>query len=252
MSGILHDVESYHSHKKLYTKTAIILTVVTAAEIGLLFVPALKPFFTPMLVIMAVYKLAVVVGTFMHLGDDKNVFRLVFLAPMGMAVAMIYVVGLMVMPHFAPFGDGYVKLATHKSKDERYGTGEYSKEAIAARDNKPPHLSAEKYTALFASTKDFSAGKKLWGANCASCHKADGGGMPGLGPNMTDDCYLHGGSVYDIVNTVTNGVKGKAMIAFKSQLNEEEIDQVALYVRSMRGKNVAGGKKCEGDKVAAK
>ncbi len=252
MSGMLHDVKSYHSHRGLYTKTAIILTVVTAAEIGLLYVPALKFMFTPLLLIMAVYKLAVVIGTFMHLNDDKNVFRLVFLAPMGMAVAMIYVVGLMVMPHYGPFGEGYSRLAVQKSKDERYQTGEYSPEAVAARENKKPRYEAPKYETMFASTSDFGAGEKLWSANCASCHKADGGGMPGLGPNMTDDCYLHGDRVYDIVNTITNGIKGKAMIAFKAQLSEDEIEQVSLYVRSMRGKNVSGGKKCEGDRVAAK
>ncbi|MCO4763655.1 MAG: c-type cytochrome [Myxococcales bacterium] len=252
MSGILHDPKSYHSHKGLYIKTATILTVVTAAEIGLLFVEALKFAFVPLLVIMAVYKFAVVVGTFMHLKDDKTVFRVVFIAPLFMAMAMIYVLGLLVMPHFAPFGAGEVRLAVQKSKDERMGTGDYSPAAIAARDNKMPHLTKEKYAAMFASTKDFTAGEKVWGANCASCHRKDGGGLPGLGPNMTDDCYLHGGDVYSLVNTVTNGVKGKAMIAFKAQLSEEEIDQVALYVRKMRGTNVAKGKKCEGDKVAAK
>ena len=243
---------TYHSHKSVYVKTAAVLTAVTAAEIGLLFVPALKFAFVPLLVIMAVYKFAVVVGTFMHLKSDKNVFRVVFVAPVFMAIAMIYVVGLLAVPHFGALGDGYVRLANDKSHDERMGLGEYSPAAIAARDNKLPHLTKERYAKLFAATQDFAAGEKLWGANCASCHRADGGGQPGLGPNMTDDCYMHGGTVYDLVNTITNGVKGKAMIAFKSSLSEAEIDQVALYVRGMRGKNVAKGKKCEGDKVAAK
>jgi mono/diheme cytochrome c family protein len=244
MNPALHDTRSYHSHASLYTRTAVILTIITAVEIGLLFVEVLKPFFTPLLVVMAVQKLAMVVGTFMHLRDDKNVFRVVFLAPMAMAFLMIFVMTLLVMPHFAPFGGGYVKLAVQKSHDERTGKG-----AAAVAAHTPPK-SKEEYEKLFAATTDFSTGEKIYAERCAACHRADGGGMPGLGPNMTDDCYLHGGSVHDLVNTVLNGIPGKAMVSFKGQISDDEIEQVALYVRGMRGKNVADGKACEGEKVA--
>ncbi len=243
MNPALHDTRSYHSHASLYTRTAVILTIITAVEIGLLFVEVLKPFFTPLLVVMAVQKLAMVVGTFMHLRDDKNVFRLVFLAPMLMAFLMIWVMTLLVMPHFEAFGVGYVKLAWQKSEDERSGKA-------AAVAKLEPFKSVEEYEQLFAATTDFSAGEKVWAERCGACHRADGGGMPGLGPNMTDDCYIHGRRTHDLVNTILNGVPGKAMVSFKGQLTDEQIEQVALYARSLRGKNVANGKACEGEKVA--
>ncbi len=244
MNPALHDVSSYHTHAKVYTRTAIILTLITAFEIAVLYVPVLKPILVPMMTVLAIQKLAMVVGTFMHLRDDKNVFRIVFLAPMLMAFLMIYVMTLLVMPHFEAFGTGYVRLAAQKSHDERMGTG------AAAAAAYTPAKSAEEYDKLFASTTDFSAGEKIWGEKCGACHRADGGGMAGLGPNMTDDCYLHGGKVHDIVNTVLNGVQGKAMVSFKGQLTDDQIEQVSLYVRSMRGKNVADGKPCEGEKAA--
>lgn len=243
MNPALHDTSTYHSHVKLYTRTAIILTVITAIEIGILFVPALKPFFTPLLVGMAIQKLAMVVGTFMHLRGDKRVFQVVFLAPLAMAFLMIYVMTILVMPHFAPFGGGYVPLAVQKSLEERSGTGGH---AVAA--NVPGKTAAE-YEKFFASTTDFAAGEKLFGERCSACHRADGGGVAGLGPNMTDDCYIHGGSVHAIVTTVLNGIPGKAMVSFKGQITDDEIDQVALYVRSLRGKNVADGRACEGEKA---
>lgn len=244
MNPALHDVSSYHTHVKHYTKTAVILTLITAVEIAILYVPFLKPVLVPVMTVLAIQKLAMVVGTFMHLNDDKNVFRIVFLAPMLMAFLMIFVMTLLVMPHFAPFGGGYVKLAVQKSADERSGKG-----AAAVAQHKPAK-SPEEYEKLLASTSDFSAGEKIWGERCGACHRADGGGMPGLGPNMTDDCYLHGGSTHDIVNTILNGIPGKAMVSFKGQLTDEQIEQVALYARSLRGKNVEGGKACEGEKVA--
>lgn len=244
MNPALHDVSAYHTHAKHYTKTAVILTLITAFEIAILYVPPLKPVLVPVMTVLAVQKLAMVVGTFMHLRDDKNVFRVVFLAPMLMAFLMIWVMTLLVMPHFGAFGVGYVKLAVQKTADERSGKG------AAATAQYKPAKSEEEYAKLFASTTDFSAGEKIWGERCGACHRADGGGMAGLGPNMTDDCYLHGGSTHALINTILNGVPGKAMVSFKGQLTDEEIEQVALYARSLRGKNVADGKACEGEKVA--
>ncbi len=243
MNPALHDVASYHTHSKLYTRTAVILSIITAVEIALLYVPPLKPILVPLMTVMAIQKLAMVVGTFMHLGDDKNVFRLVFLAPMLMAFLMIYVMTLLVMPHFSPYGGGYVRLAAQRSYDERMGL------LPAAAAAHKPARSVEEYEKLFADAKDHGAGEKVWGERCAACHRADGGGMAGLGPNMTDDCYLHGGKVHNIVSTVLNGIPGKAMVSFKGQITDEQIEQVSLYVRSLRGKNVADGKACEGEKV---
>ena len=57
--------------------------------------------------------------------------------------------------------------------------------------------------------------QSIWGS------RADGGGI--VGPNFTDDVYLHGGTYKDIAETITVGVPAKGMIAWKGQLSKEEI-----------------------------
>ncbi|MEP2024777.1 cbb3-type cytochrome c oxidase N-terminal domain-containing protein, partial [Reichenbachiella sp.] len=62
-----------------------------------------------------------------------------------------------------------------------------------------------------------ASGKTVYERNCVACHKAAGEG--GIGPNLTDEYWLHGGSVQDIYNTVKNGVPDKGMIAWKDVLS---------------------------------
>ena len=72
--------------------------------------------------------------------------------------------------------------------------------------------------------------------------------MPGLGVNLTDDCYKHGGKVAALYTTIAKGVSGTAMPAWQSSMDSEKLRQVAYYVHSLKGTNVAGGKACEGAK----
>jgi len=49
---------------------------------------------------------------------------------------------------------------------------------------------------LLAITKDaaaLAAGKQVFVTTCAPCHRPDGGGL--IGPNLTDDYWLHGGTI---------------------------------------------------------
>ena len=242
----LHDVSSYHAHGKSYMRTAAILTIITIIEIAILYVPQIPhDLLPPAMIIMAVVKFAMVVGLFMHLADDRGVFKIVFLSGLVLAVFTITVLGLMPSRHWDVYGKTYSRLFTNKSKLERMEPAKY----FAAGQAKPKKK-AEEYEKMFASTKDFSAGEKIFASKCVACHGKNGEGMSGLGPNMTDDCYKNGPRVYDFMNVLLNGVKGTAMVQMiGTQLTDEEGEQVALYVRSLRGKNVAGGKECEGEKA---
>ena len=96
------------------------------------------------------------------------------------------------------------------------------------------------------SKTDLANGKKIFEANCAACHKADGGGL--VGPNLTDKNWVLGGGMKNIVHTITNGGRsGKGMIPWKSTLKPQEINQVASYILTLQGTNPAGGKAPEGD-----
>ncbi len=86
---------------------------------------------------------------------------------------------------------------------------------------------------LGADPLDIEAGKRIFTIHCTSCHGIDGRG--GVGMNLTDDVTLHGGTLEDIVNVVTNGVPGKPMYSWKNKLDPITIRQVSAYVYSLKG-----------------
>lgn len=102
---------------------------------------------------------------------------------------------------------------------------------------------------MFAANIDdkdmLAKGEKVYQANCASCHKADGGGS--VGPNLTDEYWIHGGSFTDIVWTVVEGVPEKGMLSWRKILSKEDIIATANFIRTLRGTNPAGGKAPQGD-----
>ncbi len=76
-------------------------------------------------------------------------------------------------------------------------------------------------------------GKKTFGTLCAPCHSADGGGL--VGPNLTDDYWIHGSNFADNVTIIWNGVPAKGMITWKNMLKPNEIYDVASYIHTLRG-----------------
>ena len=70
---------------------------------------------------------------------------------------------------------------------------------------------------------------------CFSCHRQDLGGL--VGPNLTDDNWLHGCSVADLVTDIKVGYPLKGMLPYGvgKPLTEEQVLQVASYVLSKRG-----------------
>lgn len=72
-------------------------------------------------------------------------------------------------------------------------------------------------------------GKEVFAANCSSCHGAEGKGVQGLGPNLTDDTWLWGGSEKAIIETITGG-RHNQMPAWKGFLNDDKLHILTAYV----------------------
>ncbi|HTN06672.1 cbb3-type cytochrome c oxidase N-terminal domain-containing protein [Agriterribacter sp.] len=89
---------------------------------------------------------------------------------------------------------------------------------------------------------DLAEGKKIYTAACVACHKNDGGGM--VGPNLTDDYWLHGGDVKSVFKTIKYGIN--AMPQWQTSYSNKQIAQVSSYVMSLHGTNPAGAKAAEG------
>lgn len=89
-------------------------------------------------------------------------------------------------------------------------------------------------------------GKIVFDKNCVACHGPEGGG--GIGPNLTDDYWLHGGKINEVFFTIKYGVPEKGMKSWKDDFSPEQIAQLASFVKSIHGTNPAGGKEPQGEK----
>lgn len=90
-------------------------------------------------------------------------------------------------------------------------------------------------------------GKQIFLNTCASCHRKDGGGD--IGPNLTDEYWLHGGSIKEIFKVVRHGVQGTNMIAWEGVISPDKMKNVASYVLTLQGTNPANPKKPQGELV---
>ncbi|MCP5523445.1 MAG: c-type cytochrome [Verrucomicrobiales bacterium] len=78
-------------------------------------------------------------------------------------------------------------------------------------------------------------GKQVFTVNCVACHRADAGGL--VGPNLTDDYWIHGSEFKDTLQTISNGVPEKGMVTWKGLLKPTQIYAVASYIYTLRGSN---------------
>lgn len=102
------------------------------------------------------------------------------------------------------------------------------------------------YTVPLVDKADIDKGAKVFATNCAVCHLAEGQGL--VGPNLTDEYWLHGGRFEDIMKVINNGVIEKGMIAWKGQLSDKQIHQVASFVTTLQGTNPPNPKDPQGEK----
>jgi cytochrome c oxidase cbb3-type subunit III len=79
-------------------------------------------------------------------------------------------------------------------------------------------------------SSDAAAGRRIFDAQCAWCHGAEGTG--GMGPNLHGR-LRHGSTAASIVDIITNGIPGTDMPGFRGPLTERTIRQTAAYVQSL-------------------
>ncbi len=80
-----------------YVRVALVLTVVTALEVGVIYVRRLAPIVIPLLLAMSAAKFALVALFFMHLRYESRVLTFLFVGPLilasGLAVALMTLTG---------------------------------------------------------------------------------------------------------------------------------------------------------------
>jgi len=107
-------------------------------------------------------------------------------------------------------------------------------------------LTDDQVLALSKDPRKVAAGKALFLNQCAPCHRPDAGGN--IGPNLTDEYWLHGGRPSQILHTVNNGVLDKGMPAWGQMLKPDDVTAAVAYVLTLHDTHPANPKAPQGMK----
>lgn len=128
---------------------------------------------------------------------------------------------------------------------------EYAEQMARAGVNVEKHKSETSTTemVLLTSAEDLAAGETIYKEKlCATCHGMLGEGNA-IGPNLTDNYFIHGNTIEDTYNVIFNGVPTKGMTPYKDQLTQEQIVQVGSYVLNLVGSNPPNAKDPQGELI---
>lgn len=86
-AGTSRDEGAAHPSPLDYIKIAVVLAVITVAEVAVYYIGSLRSLLVPLLLIMSVVKFFLVAMWFMHLRFDSRLFRRLFV--LGIVLALI-------------------------------------------------------------------------------------------------------------------------------------------------------------------
>lgn len=126
---------------------------------------------------------------------------------------------------------------------------EYDKEVAAAmikyKEIRAANTVDPSTVTVLTDAAALESGKAIYDKSCSVCHLPQGQGL--VGPNLTDEYWLHGCSVNDIYSLIVKGVPDKGMISWKDQLTPQQIQQVSSYIISLQGTNPPNPKAPQGE-----
>lgn len=148
------------------------------------------------------------------------------------AVAFFYI------GYFHAFGEG------------KNPTQEYEAEINKARIEKEIYEANNKdkideNNVPMADASGLAEGKDLFTAKCWACHGKAGEG--GAGPNLTDDYWIHKGSLNDIYHSIKTGYQDKGMQSWAKEFTPKQMSNIASFIKTLHGTNPANAKGPQGD-----
>jgi cytochrome c oxidase cbb3-type subunit III len=157
--------------------------------------------------------------------------------------SIVFAIAYIGIYHFwniSPLQEEEYQIAMDEGKK---ATEAYEAKLVNSIDEKSVKLSLK-------DEKVLATGKEIFVSKCAVCHGQKGEGI--VGPNLTDEYWLHGGTVNDVFKTIKYGVPDKGMISWKATLKPDEIQDVSNYILSIVGTNPPNPKAPQGEKVSSK
>ncbi|MEO8885142.1 MAG: cbb3-type cytochrome c oxidase N-terminal domain-containing protein [Mucilaginibacter sp.] len=112
--------------------------------------------------------------------------------------------------------------------------------------SKASNLVDENTVRLVTDPTVLKAGEVIFKQNCSPCHGEHAQGV--VGPNLTDDYWLHGGNIKALFKTIKYGVAAKGMPTWEKQLSPKQMSDVANYVKSLHDTHPANAKEPQGTK----
>ena len=149
------------------------------------------------------------------------------------------------------FGLVYL-MVYHVTDSAPLQAAEYKNELLAAEKQKEEYLKLagnaidENTVKLVTDKVQLAEAKQEYTTRCAACHGQNGEG--GVGPNLTDEYWLHGGSINDVFKTIKYGVPAKGMVPWQNAINPVKMQELASFILSLQGTHPAGGKEPQGEK----
>ena len=132
--------------------------------------------------------------------------------------------------------------------DDMYQEREFDKEMAEASSLMPTQPAAGEFEIkVLTDPAAIARGKETYDKICQVCHLLDGGGL--VGPNFTDNYWIHGNTIEDWFNVVTNGVLDKGMISYKDQLSPTQRLEVLSYIVTLHGTTPATPKEPQGEEM---
>ncbi|NNE27703.1 MAG: c-type cytochrome [Saprospiraceae bacterium] len=158
----------------------------------------------------------------------------------GFYVTIGFSVFYIIFFHFSPYA---------KSSTERYEIQmAKAQEEVDAYLAKQADQVDENNVYQLTDADALTNGQEIFTSQCAACHLNHGGGSPvSVGPNLTDEYWLHGGSISDVFKTIKYGVPEKGMISWKTQLRPADMHAVASYILTLQGTNPENAKEPQGE-----
>lgn len=149
--------------------------------------------------------------------------------------AAIYGVGLHVFGFIDSYEDDLSQsLEALEAQRASFATGAVGFDASAAA-----------LAAHIANPEAVSSGASTYDVYCAACHGGQGQGL--IGPNLTDEYWLHGGSPEAIYHVITEGVPAKGMPPWEASLSPEARADVVAFIVSIVGSDPPNAKGPEGE-----